>query len=182
MPHVPIVILSAAAVVALTASGCSTHHQLRSISESVTPSPTVIAAPAGPLPAPAALTDVMYRLADPAIPGVEKLSLVQNATPSEAATLDKFAAALRDGGFAPVTFEATGIRWSDTEPGDALATITVTTTTNPTTNPTTKPGSPGEFAFPMVFRPTGDGWQLSRETADTLLQFDNAHPVGTPPR
>jgi len=176
MRHVPIVILSVImAVVALTASGCSNHDPSRSISESVLPPPTTTAGPAdsGPLPAPGALKDVMYRLADSGITGADKLSLVQNAAPSEAATLDKFATALRDGGFAPVTFEATDIRWSDTQSGDVLATITVTTT---------NPANPGEFAFPMEFRPADSGWQLSRETADTLLAFDSAHAVSAPPR
>ena len=176
MRHVPIVILSIVmAVAALTASGCSNHDPSRSISTSMMPPPTVTAAPAdsGPLPTPGALTDVMYRLADSGIPGADKLSLVQNVAPSEAATLDKFASALRDGGFAPVMFEATDIRWSDTQSGDVLATITVTTT---------NPGNRAEFTFPMEYLPAGSGWQLSRETAETLLAFDSAHAVGAPPR
>ena len=115
----------------------------------------------------------MYRLADPGVPGADKLSLVQNVAPLEAATLDEFATALRGGGFTPVTFTATDIRWSDTQPGDVLATITVTTT---------NPENPGEVAFPIEFRLTGGGWQLSRETADMLLAFDSAHAAGTPPR
>jgi hypothetical protein len=176
MHHVPSAILSTvAAVVALTAPGCSNHDQSRSISEPVTPPATVTAPPAdsGPLPTPGALTDVMYGLADPAVPGRDKLPLVQNVAPSEAATLEAFATALRDGGFTPVTFEATDIRWSDTQPGDALATIKVTTT---------NPKNPGEFAFRMEFRPAGGGWQLSRKTADVLLAFDDTHAVGVPPR
>jgi len=143
------------------------------MSKSVTPLPTTAAAPLdpGPLPAPETLTDVMYRLADPAVPGADKLHLVQNAAPSEAGTLDKFASALRDGGFNPLTFTATELKWSDTQPGAALATIKVTTA---------NPGNPGEFVFPMEFRPVGGDWQLSRQTADMLLAFGNAHTEAAP--
>jgi len=166
--------LSAATIVAaIGLASCSNHDESSAIPESVTSATAATPANSAPLPAPESLTDVMYRLADPGVPGVDKLSLVQNVAPSEAATLDKFATALRDGGFTPVTFTATDIRWSDTQPGDVLATTTVTTT---------NPENPGEFAFPMEFRPTGAGWQLSRETADMLLAFDSAHAAGTPPR
>ena len=40
----------------------------------------------------------MYRLADPAVPGKDKLDLVENTTADEAGTIDRFAAALRDDG------------------------------------------------------------------------------------
>ena len=105
-----------------------------------------------PAAAPEALTDVMYRLADPAVPGKDKLDLVENTTADEAGTIDRFAAALRDGGFTPLTFAASEIRWSDHQPGDALATINVTTS---------NPANPGGFTFPMEFRPHNGGWQLS---------------------
>lgn len=180
MPHIPIARLRAAAfVAAIWVSGCSTHGDSSSLPESVTPPPTTVTASRylGPLPAPEALTDVMYRLADLAVPGSDKLQLIQNASPSEAAALDNFAAALRDGGFTPVTVTATEIRWSDTEPGDTLATITVTTANPGKTNP----GDPGEFSFPMEFRPTGGGWQLTRETADMLLEVGNARTAAPPP-
>lgn len=125
----------------------------------------MIAAPPvdpGPLPPPEALTAVMYRLADPAVPGADKLLLVQDTAPVDAATFETFAAALRDGGFTPITFTATDIRPADTRPDDVLATIGVTTS---------NPDDPGEFSFPMEFRTGGDGWQLTRETADMLLAF-----------
>ena len=169
-----IVSLSIAAIVSvLGLSGCAGHGESSSLSEPVTPPPTTAAAPLnpGPLPAPETLTDVMYRLADPAVPGADKLHLVQNAAASDAATLDTFAAALRDGGFTPLTFTATEVKWSDTQPGDTLATIKVTTA---------NPGSPAEFVFPMQFRPVGGGWQLSRQTADMLLNFGNAHTEAAP--
>ena len=186
MPLIHIAHLRAAAVVAtLWVSGCSTHNDSSSLPESVTPPPTTVTAfrYSGPLPAPEALTDVMYRLADVAVPGADKLQLIQNASPSEAAALDNFAAALRDGGFTPVTVTATEIRWSDADPGDTLATIKFTTTNPGKTNP----GNPGEFTFPMEFRPTGGGWQLTRETADMLLEVGNAStgaitPSATAPR
>ena len=93
------------------------------------------------------------------------------ATADEAGTIDRFAAALRDGGFTPLTFAASEIRWSDHQPGDALATINVTTS---------NPANPGGFTFPMEFRPHNGGWQLSRETADMLLAFGNARTEAGP--
>lgn len=57
-----------------------------------------------PLPPPNALTDVLARMADANIPGADKLDLVENATPADGAAMDKFATALRDGGYAPATF------------------------------------------------------------------------------
>ena len=131
-----------------------------------------------PLPAPEALTDVMYRLADTAVPAADKLSLVHDTAPADAAALDAFGIALRDGGFAPITVTATDMRWSDAHPGHVLATVTITTAT---------PDDAGEFAFPMEFQPAADGWQLTRETGDMLLAFGHARtePVlgaPTPPR
>lgn len=116
----------------------------------------------GPLPAPEALTDVMYRVADPAVPGADKLGLIAGATPPEAATLDGFAAALRDGGFAPVTFTAADIGWTG-QPSTVRATITVSTT---------NPADPPDFTFPMEFRSIPGGWQLTRETAEMLFSID----------
>jgi len=133
----------------------------------VRPSPAAAPQPApGPLPPAEALTDVMYRLADPAVPGPGKLVLVADSSAPDAAALDRFAAALRDGGFSPVTFTATDIRWSQTRPGDAVATIAVTTV---------NPADPGGFTFPMEFAPApGGGWQLSRDTAEMLFAFGSS--------
>ena len=122
------------------------------------------------MPAPEALTDVLYRLADPAVPGVEKLNLVEGATPDNAAALDKFANALLSGGYAPMTFEARDIAWSDRDPADVVATVNVSTP---------RRGTPG-FSFPMEFKPYQNGWQLSHQTADMLLGFGSPQ-TATPP-
>lgn len=130
------------------------------------PSPAV-----APLPPDTALTDVIYRLGDPNVPGAEKLTLVQHATPDDAAALDKFARALADGGFAPLTVEAHDLNWSQGGTGDIVARIVI------------KPADPqgGDFAFPMEFTPGPDGWQLTRQTADVLLYADK-EPSPTPTR
>jgi hypothetical protein len=127
----------------------------------VSPSATDTGAP---LPAPNALTDVMGRLADPASPGTEKVGLVQNGTPADAAALDRFAKALHDSGYAPMTFEATDLRWASDQQGNVIANVTM------------KPGGPQATAdttlkFPMEFSPQDDAWQLTRQTADLLLQM-----------
>lgn len=182
--------LSAATIVAaLSLSGCSDHGESKSTQSPFEQSSTAMPPPASnaaALPSPEALTDVLYRLADPAVKGADKLQLVEATTPDDAATIDKFAAALRDGGFTPLTFTATEIRWSDRQPQNALASINVTTS---------NPANPGNFTFPMEFHQVRDGWQLSRETADMLLAFGNARggagpatpaapaaPAPTPPR
>lgn len=126
---------------------------------------------AAPLPPDTALTDVIYRLADAAVAGTEKLNLVQHATPDDAAALDKFARALADGDFVPLTVEAHDMHWSQGEPGGIVARIVI------------KPADAqaGEFAFPMEFSPAQDSWQLTRQTADVLLYADK-EPSPTPTR
>jgi uncharacterized lipoprotein YbaY len=133
---------------------------------------TVVAAapPSAPLTPPTALTDVLYRLADPSIPGADKVGLVQYATADDAAALDRFGQALNDGGFTPVTFDATELAFSQSNPNNVVATITVSTA-----------NQQGPFVFPMEFNPVGNGWQLTRKTADMLLQL-GATPSATPPR
>ena len=122
----------------------------------------------------------MSRLADPAVSGADKLPLVQSAVPADGAALDRFATALRDTGFSPVTVSASEIRWSDNHPGNVLAAIKIT---GPA--PAPREAGTGEFAFPMEFgrTGTGTGWQLTRETADMLLAFGNARTEapGPPP-
>jgi len=169
-------VLSAATyVAALGLSGCSHHAEPNSspaTSEATTSS--VVVAPtasASALPAPEVLIDVLSRLADPAVPGTDKLGLVEGATADNAAMIDKFAKALQDNGFNPLTFAATDIAWSDKIPGDVRATINITTS---------NPANPGAFTFPMEFRPVQDGWQLSRQTADMLLAFGNTQTGATP--
>jgi hypothetical protein len=186
MPRNPFSVLSAATIVAaLTLSGCSNHDESKPAPSPVAPQASAAAiAPSDPgaaLPAPEALADVLYRLADPAVKGSDKLALVASTTPDDAATMDRFASALRDGGFTPLTVTASDVMWSDREPGDALATVKIETS---------NPANPGGFTFPMEFRPHDGGWQLSRETADMLLAFGNArteasgaspNPAGPPP-
>ncbi len=162
-------VTGALVVAGLGLCGCSPAAQSGPAAVPVPVSASPTAAPptaAGPLPPAGALTDVMYRLADPAVPGTGKLVLVADSSAPDAEALDRFAAALRDGGFSPVTFTATDIRWSQTRPGDAVATITVTTV---------NPAEPGEFTFPMEFAPApGGGWQLTRDTAEMLFAFGSS--------
>ena len=158
---------AATTVAALGVSGCTGHDRAEQAG-SLPQSPPRVAAPpseSGPPPAPETLADVIHRLADPAVAGVDKLPLVQNTTRQDATALDRFAVALRDGGFAPITVVAADVRWSDTHPGDAVATINITGA---------NAENPGGFSFPMEFRRNGDSWQLTRETADTLLAFGTA--------
>lgn len=116
------------------------------------------------MPSPEALTDVLYRLTDPAVPGAQKLNLIQGAQPADAETFDRFVTALQDSGYLPLTFNASDIAWSDRQPGDAMANVDVGTA---------NPEHPG-FFFPMEFNPHGDDWQLSRKTAEMLLAFGNS--------
>lgn len=133
-----------------------------------------------PPPPPEALSDVIARLADPAVPGADKVALVENAGVADAPALDNFATALRDTGMTPVTVRASDI--VPTKPGDVVATIKVT---GPDSG--SGPGG-GEFSFPMEFRMSGNNWQLTRQTADMLFAFGNARtaepapPAPTPPR
>lgn len=120
----------------------------------------------GSLPSPQALSDLVARLADPAVPGTDKLPLVENSTAADVAALDTFAAALRDSGFTPVSVRASDIVSS--RPGDVVATINVT-------GADSGAGAGGSgFSFPMEFRRVGNGWQLTRQTAEMLLAFGNA--------
>jgi hypothetical protein len=172
-------VLSAVAVAAaLGFSGCSNDEQdaslqttLPSAATSLNPTPALQAAP---LPPPDALADVLYRLADPAVPGLQKLSLVEGATPENGAVFDAFATALVNGGFAPVKFDVRDLRWSDRDPADVVANVNVSS-----------PDARGpRFAFPMEFKPYQGGWQLSARTADVLLAFrnDSVAPAPTPGR
>jgi hypothetical protein len=114
----------------------------------------------------------MNQLADPAIPGNQKVGLIEQGTPAEAAALDRFAVALRDNGALPLTFEARDLVWSQAEPDNVVATVVIRTA-NPQGN---------EFTFPMEFAPapSSAGWQLTRRTADLLLELtDDGSP--TPP-
>ena len=170
-----IIAVSAAAVVAaLGLSGCSSGDSKNSSSaaESAAPaaSSPLAAPPAAPLPPPEALTDVLSRIADPNVPGINKVNLIEGATPESAATLDTFTNALRDNGYQPMTFVADNIAWSDKNPSDVMATITVKAAH----------ANNGAFTFPMEFTPTQGGWQLSKRTAETLLALGNSPAITTP--
>lgn len=140
------VTLGAATIVAaLGLSGCS-HPEFKRSSPPAPSLPPVTsspleAAPITPLPAPEALIDVLSRLADPAVPGTNKVQLIEGATPENAAALDRFTTALRDGSYLPMTFAANDIAWSDNKPSDVMATVVVTTA-----HPDNR-----EFTFPMEF-------------------------------
>jgi hypothetical protein len=170
--------VTVALVTALGLGGCGSDDPPAQISSArVTPgiagattSPT-----AAPLPAPEALTGVLYRLADTSIPAEQKLGLVQYATAEDQAALANFGQALADGGFRGLTVEATDLTWSGT-PNDVIATVTLGAADDPAKR----------FTFPMEFSPIGDNWQLTRRTADQLLQLSAspspAPPGSTPPR
>ncbi|RRR45924.1 hypothetical protein EHH44_08560 [Mycolicibacter terrae] len=163
--------LSTALAAVLALSGCADHRQAAEPAAEVPspPSTTTVLAPVSAMPAPEALTDVLYRLADPDVPGADKVTLIEGAKPSDSATIDKFATALRDGGYLPLNFDAAGLTWSDRHPGNVTADVTANTA-----NPDT-----GAFTFPMEFTPHDGAWQLSQETAKTLLAFGKAH-AGSP--
>lgn len=173
----PVTALSVAiAMAALGLSGCAPDPV------PTAPTATISSVPAPPgqpaLPAPEALTDVLTRLADPSIPGVQKVPLVQYATPDDAAALDRFGKALADNGLAAPTIQATDLAWAPGQPGDVVATITVTSAAP---DPAAKP-----FVYPMQFTPAGSGWQLTKATADQLLDMGQGAPTSTtapgPPR
>jgi hypothetical protein len=165
-------------VAALGLSGCSddtssvpspTPFPL-SAPPTVPPSPTETGAP---LPPPASLADLMTRISDPAVPGADKVALIQYGTPADAAALDRFAKAIHDSGYAPMAYEASDLTWAQDQPGNVLANITM------------KPGGPqaGDktLKFPMEFSPQQDTWQLTRQTADQLLQMgQQPTPAPTP--
>lgn len=173
-------VLSAVAIAAaLGLSACGDEPAPRPPASPATPAPITKpptvetaepSAEVAPLPPPNALTDVLARLADGAVPGADKLDLIEDATPADGASMDKFATALRDGGYAPVTFEATDLTWADGQPGVVLAIVTIRTA-----NP-----QAGDFTFPMEFRFADGRWQLSRRTADSLLQIGEPAPPPPP--
>lgn len=125
----------------------------------------------GPGAAPDALTDVLNRLADADIPGIQKIGLVEDATADDAATLDRFGKALRDNGFTPPFFTVHDVSGAASDPGAVVATVDVTAPQN----------AGGGFSYPMEFRPRDGGWQLSRKTADLLLALGQPSTPTPPP-
>lgn len=182
MNHSRIAVLSAATIVAaLGLCGCSSDDEPAKRSHSTSSAATTAvpaAPPAAPLPAADALTGVLDRLADVNVPGAEKVDLVEQGTANDAAALDKFGRALADNGFTPLAFEATDLAWAQSEPKNVVATVNVTAGGD---------DSDRHFSFPMEFTPHGDGWQLTRHTADMLLVMgagaeSPAPPAPAPPR
>ena len=172
-------VLSAAAVAAvLGLPGCSKNEDDASPETAAPSTPASLSAAAAPqvapLPVPDALAGVLYRLADAAVPGPQKLNLVEGSTPASAAAFDNFANALINGGYTPVKFDVREVNWSDRDPADVVANVDVSSS-----------NSHGpRFAFPMEFKPYQGGWQLSARTADVLFAFrtDTAEPPTTPGR
>jgi hypothetical protein len=170
-------VLSTVAIAAvLGLPGCSNDEDNAAPEPSGTSkpaSPSVSAAPQiAPLPAPDALAGVLYRLADAAVPGPQKLNLVESATPESATVFDQFANALINGGYTPVKFDVRDVNWSDRDPADVMANVDISSAN----------AHGPRFAFPMEFKPYQGGWQLSSRTADVLLAFrtDAAEPPTTP--
>ncbi|AHC25667.2 hypothetical protein TS71_10465 [Mycolicibacterium neoaurum] len=176
-------------VAALLLSGCADQPGGGPAAQSPATAPTSTSSipfqpPAAALPAPEALTEVLGKLADPSIPGAQKVPLVQFATPEDAAALDRFAKATVDAGLAPLAFQAADLTWADgaggegRDAGDVVATVTVAPA-----NPI--PGA-APFTFPMQFTLHDGAWQLTRETADELLELQAQNPLPaapqTPPR
>lgn len=155
----------------ITLSGCNSDAPPAAEPSPTAAATTPVAPVSSPLPAQAALIDVLTRLSDPAVAGADKIGLVEMATADDAAALDKFGKALADNGALPLTFDAVDLKWSDTEAGNVVATVNVTTANSP----------PATFSFPMEFTPVPDGWQLTRKTADLLLEFGQGATAPSPP-
>ena len=137
--------------------------------------PTVPSPPTdtgAPLPAPTTLTDVLGRLADPNNPGTDKIGLVEYGTPADAAALDRFAKALHDSGYAPVTYAAADLTWAQDQTGNVIGNVTIKTA---------NPQAGKDLKIPMEFSPQQNSWQLTRKTADLLLQL-GPEPTPTPTR
>jgi hypothetical protein len=173
MPKHPALVLgSAVALAALLLPGCGKHTPEDTAGPAAAPAPTEATVPLpqstpppAPLPAPQELTDVLGRLADPAVSGADKVGLVEAPVDGDAATLDAFTKALRENHLAPLVFTATDLAWSVDTPCHVIADVKVTSP-DPNTG----------FTFPMEFTSGPGGWQLSRDTADMLLAF------GAPPQ
>jgi hypothetical protein len=152
-------------VAALGLCGCTTQGP-----PAATPGSSVTAAtvPAHPLPEAAALTDVVARMSDPAVPGTDKLGLIDGSSAADASAMDGFAKALSDNHLLPLTVTATDLAWSESTTGVVTATVTIT-------GAGSSPDAP--FSYPMEFVPAGDGWRLSRQSANQL--FSTASP-GSP--
>lgn len=167
-------LLSAVAIAAaLGLSGCSHDVEIPPTTPvtltPVAPPPTAADIP---LPPPEALVDVMTRLTDPNVGGADKLLLVQYATPADVEAIDRFNKAVDDGGYRPLSFEARDVAWAAKEGGNVVVTMIIRTN-----NPAA--GEGGDFTFPMEFAYDQGGWQLTRDSADMLLQYAEPAPSST---
>ncbi|MGD9620819.1 MAG: hypothetical protein AB7G47_16670 [Mycolicibacterium sp.] len=171
VPRTDVMTLGAAAIVAacgLVACAEPTHPAAAPL---VQASASSTAAPHGgpALPPDFALIEVMSKLSDPALPGEQKVALIEGGTAEEATDLDRFGIALRDSGSLPLTFEARDLAWSQSDPGNVTATVLIRSA-----NPAN-----GEFSFPMEFADAGGSWQLTRQTADLLLGLGSGDTAAT---
>jgi len=160
-------VLSAAAIAAAFGLGGCGDDDKQAGRPPETPAPlttpsTSATEAAAPLPPVSTLTDVVARFTDPAVPGAQKIALVQYGTAEDAGALDRLTKALSDNGYVPLTIDVRDLVWAPSHPGDVVATVTIKTANAP---------SGGDFTFPMEFSPIRDSWQLTRETADMLLKF-----------
>src|ERR1700739_3764540 len=69
-----------------------------------------------------------------------------------------------------MTFVANNMAWSDKNPSNVTATVSVNTAQ----------ANNGNFTFPMEFKPFQGGWQLSRRTAEMLFALGSSSTVTTP--
>lgn len=166
-------IRSAATIVAALGLGACSHttHPAATPPDAASPPPPIAPAPAGSaLPPDFVLIDVMNKLSDPALPGDQKVVLIEGDAAGEAADLDRFAIALRDNGSLPLAIETRDLAWSQSDPGNVVATVLVRTA-----NP-----ADGEFSYPMEFAGEGDSWQLTRQSADLLLGLGGDESTAPP--
>jgi hypothetical protein len=155
-------------VAAFVLSGCSAEG-----AKPATPAPSLVPAgqaPVGaPLPDPDALAAILSQLADPTLPGPQKVALLQYGTAEDEAPIQSFGQALVDNGYAPPVVTATDLAWAP-QPGDVTATVTMSSS-----DPAHAP-----FTYPLQFTPRNDGWQLTRRSAEQLLPGIVAAPSPPP--
>jgi hypothetical protein len=123
-----------------------------------------------PLPDPQTLIAVLVQLTDPAVPGAAKLHLIEGSGGADAARLDSLTRALQDTQSLPLTFAVNDLAWSDRHPGDVRGGVDMVA----------PPPKGGLLAFPMEFRPTPGGWQLTRDSADILMGVSPGSSAPTP--
>ncbi len=117
-------------------------------------------APAADVPSPDQLTAVLYSLADPAVPFVNKTGLVEGGLgPIEAHAADKRLQKAAQNGQLPLSFSVANI--APAGPGAATADVTAS---GPQLAPRTM-----NVKFVDL-----DGWKVSRSSAMTLLQAASA--------